>query len=117
MSGAISDCYACLPAGSNILRPGGGHGRRVPPAPALLFAAPVCIFPSAALSCTHATNPSLRVSLTPLCSTCGFGLQEVRLVLWGLLGRSKLPLPQAPQAWLNPKGHGARHTRTHSRVS
>lgn len=74
MFGVISDRYECPPAGRAILGPGGGRGCYVLLAPARTFAGPAYNFLSVrkrALLCTHATKPSLRVSLTPLCFTCG----------------------------------------------
>lgn len=50
------------------------------------------------LLCTHATKPACEcVSHTSVLSSCGFGLQEARLVSQGLRGRAQLPVsPPSP---------------------
>lgn len=76
MTGAVSDCYPRLPVGSAILVRGGSCATDSLPFSSC-FQRPLC----RTLSLLH-TGPACEY-LTPLPSSCGFGLQEARLLLQG----------------------------------
>lgn len=108
MTGAVSDCYPRLPVGSAILVRGGSCATDSLPHPCCPFSScsqrPLCC----TLSLLH-TGPACEY-LTPLPSSCGFGLQEARLLLQGCCGRAvgvgepELPFISPPTK-VNPKNH------------
>lgn len=106
MPGAISDGYACVPAGKAIPGPGSGHGCWGPLALALCFADPVCVFLFSRESALYACGQAQPLSVSHI--------SVLYLWFWSpgsQAGReSPGPLLRAHPAWMNPKSHGETHT-------